>query len=93
LVYSLKSGDQVGKVFGQSRALSARGDKMLVENGKGNVDLYDTTTLQSLAHFTFPALISEAGFSGDGNSLYVLTIDQNVYNVKVPATVQSVAIH
>jgi WD40 repeat protein len=93
LVYSLKSGDQKGKVFGRSTALSASGDKMLVENGKGNVDLYDTSTLRSLAHFTFPALISRADFSVDGNSLYVLTIDQSVYNVKVPATVQSVAIH
>jgi WD40 repeat protein len=93
LVYSLKSGDQKGKVFGHSHALSAGGDKMLVENGKGNVDLYDTSTLQSLAHFTFPALISRADFSSDGASLYVLTIDQSVYNVKVPAALQSVAIH
>ncbi|HEV3037869.1 MAG TPA: M48 family metalloprotease [Candidatus Angelobacter sp.] len=83
LVYSLKSGEQIGKVFGRSQALSVRGDRMLVENGKGNVDLYDTATLQSLAHFSLPSLIGQAAFSTDGNSLYILTIDQNVYNVAV----------
>ncbi len=93
LIYSLKTGDQIGKVFGNAKALSARGDRMLIENGKGNVDLYDTATAQSLAHFTFPALIGQAAFSADGNSLNILTIDQNVYNVKVPGTTQNAAVH
>ena len=93
LVYSLKSGDQKGKVFGNARALSANGAQMLVENGKGNVDLYDTSTLQSVAHFVFPALIGRADFSDDGGTLYVLTIDQSVYNIKTTATQQSVAVH
>jgi len=93
LVYSLKSGDQKGKVFGNVRALSADGGRMLVENGKGNVDLYDISTLQSLAHFVFPALIGKADFSDDGSTLYVLTIDQSVYNIKTPAPQQSVAVH
>ena len=93
LIYSLKTGDQIGKAFGNARALSAHGDRMLIENGKGNVDLYDTATVQSLAHFTLPSLIGQAAFSTDGNSLNILTIDQSVYNVKVPAATQNAAVH
>jgi WD40 repeat protein len=93
LVYSLKSGDQKGKVFGNVRAVSSNGDRMLVENGKGNVELYNTSTLESLAHFSFPALIGKAEFSADDNTLYVLTTDQTVYTVKPPTTQQNVAVH
>src|SRR5205807_5278110 len=35
LVYSLKSGEQKGKVFGYARAISPDGSKFLVDNGKG----------------------------------------------------------
>ena len=65
----------------------------LIENGKGNVDLYDTATVQSLANFTLPSLIGQAAFSTDGNSLNILTVDQSVYNVKVPGATQNAAVH
>ena len=85
LVYSLKSGVQKGKIFGDPRAISNDGSKMLVENNKGSADLYEIATLKALAHFTFPTRIVHAEFTGDGNKLMVLTADQSVYQVNVGA--------
>jgi WD40 repeat protein len=84
LVYSLSAGVQKGKVFGYARAVSADGHRIFVENGKGNVDLYDVATLQSLAHFSFPSQIAHAEFSTDGSSVLVLTADQTIYRVQLP---------
>ncbi|HEY6252869.1 MAG TPA: hypothetical protein VI685_23165, partial [Candidatus Angelobacter sp.] len=88
LIYSLTSGQQRGKVEGSARAVSSDGDRMLVENGKGVVDLYDTSTLQSLVHFTFPSTIVHAEFAGNGNALLILTSDQTVYEVQTPSKSQ-----
>lgn len=85
LVYSLKSGQQKGKVPGYVWATSAKGDRMLVEMGHGVVDLYDTGTLQPLAHYSFPSRLSDAEFTGDGSTLMVLTADQTVYQFKAAA--------
>ncbi len=86
LVYSLKSGAQKGKVFGVPQAISNDGGKMLVENNKGSADLYDISTLKSLAHFTFPSRIVHAAFTAEGSTLMVLTSDQTVYHLNVGAT-------
>jgi len=82
LVYSLKSGQQNGKIFGRSRAISRNGDKVLVENGAGIADVYDTLNLKALVHMTLPAAITYADFAADGNSVLILTADQHVYRVK-----------
>ena len=93
LVYSLKSGEQKGKVFGSPRAISNTGDRMLLENAQGDTDLYDTSTFQSLAHFTFPSRITYSQFSSDDSSIFVLTADQMVYNLKNPEAAQDAAVH
>lgn len=85
LVYSLKSGEQKGKVFGRPVALTKSGEAMLVENSPGDVDVYSTSTLQSLAHYSFPSRLAVADFSEDEKSIYMVTADQTVYNVKNPA--------
>ena len=85
LLYSLKSGEQRGKVFGRPAAISKSGDVMLIENGPGNVDAYDTSTLQSLAHYSFPSRLTTATFSEDGKSIFMLTSGQTAYKVKNPA--------
>jgi hypothetical protein len=69
---------------------SAKGDKLLLQNEAGGADLYDTTTLQSAAHFNFPSRIVDADFAADG-SLYVLTADQNVYQLNPAPQPQNVA--
>jgi WD40 repeat protein len=91
LVYSLKSGQQRGKVPGYVWAISAKGNRMLVEMGQGLAEMYDTGTLQPVAHFSFPARLSDAEFTGDGSTLLVLTSDQTVYQLKTDAATQAVA--
>jgi hypothetical protein len=86
-IYSLDSGKERGKVQGRFRALSQDGDKMLIENERGQCDLYDTGTLQSLAHFTFPTRLVRAEFVTDEN-LLVLTADQTIYQLQPSTSVQ-----
>ena len=85
LVYSLKSGEQKGKVLGRPVAITKAGDAMLVENSPGDVNVYSTSTLQSLAHYSFSSRLAVAEFSEDEKSIYMLTADQTMYNVKNPA--------
>jgi WD40 repeat protein len=91
LVYSLKTGQQRGKVPGYVWATSAKGDRMLVEMGRGMVEMYDTATLQPITHFSFPSRISDAEFTGDGNTLMVLTSDQTVYQLNTDVAAQASA--
>jgi hypothetical protein len=84
LIYSLKTGEQRGKILGEPRAVSKAGDRVLVDTGKGEADLYDVASLQPVAHFTFPSRIIRAEFTDDGSGLFILTADQNVYSVKNP---------
>jgi WD40 repeat protein len=88
LVYSLSSGQQKGKVLGRFRAISAAGDQVLVENGAGVAELYSTSTLQSLEQYTFPARITHAEFLASGK-LLVLAADQTLYEISVPAGMQT----
>jgi WD40 repeat protein len=92
LVYSLKSGEQRGKVFGNPAAVSSAGDRMLVENGKGAADLYDTTSLQSLAHFVFPSRVARAEFIAQ-DKLMVLTTDQTCYQFNLTTMQQNAGAH
>lgn len=89
LIYSLKSGQQKGKLPGYVWAASAKGGRMLVEAGHGVVDMYDTATLQPLAHYSFPSRLSDAQFSADGSTFMILTADQTVYQLNTDATAQS----
>lgn len=82
LLYSLKTGEQQGSFIGRPAAATPNGDRVLVQNENGIADLYATATQQSLQHFSFPARIVDADFASDG-SLYVLTADQNVYQLNV----------
>ena len=82
LVYSLKSGEQRGKVLGHILAASPNGDRMLVGLDHGVAEMYDTNSLQVLSRFGFPSRISDAEFTQDGAKLMVLTADQTVYQLK-----------
>ena len=90
LIYSVKTGMQQGSLIGEPVTASANGDRVLIQNEDGVADLYDTGTLQSLQHLSFPERIVDADFVGDG-SLYVLTADQNVYQLNVNKELQRAA--
>lgn len=90
LVYSIKTGIQQGSLIGHPVAASPNGDKLLVENESGVADLYSTSNLQSVAHFNFPARIVDADFTHD-DSLYVLTADQNAYQLNLASELPKTA--
>ncbi len=92
LVYSLKSGEQRGKVTGRAVAISTDGTTFVVENADGNVDLYDSNSLQSLRHFTFPSRIAHAEFTEPEN-LMILTSDQTVYQLNTARSIQNAEKH
>jgi len=83
-VYELKSGNQRGKVFGSALAVTDNGDRLLVENRAGVVDLYDALTLRPLEHFAFPSRVAHAEFAGP-DDLLILTADQTVYQFNLGA--------
>jgi WD40 repeat protein len=91
-IYSLKSGELKGKLFGRPLSVTRDGKKVLVENGKGKVDLYDTSTLRPIMHFTFTSWVSHAEFSDDGSTIHLLTGDQVVYHLKASAPQQSASV-
>ncbi len=90
LLYSIKTGAQQGSFIGHPVGASADGAGVLIENEDGIADLYDTATQQPSQHFSFPARIVDAHFAGDG-SLYVLTADQNVYQLNLSKEQQRAA--
>ncbi len=92
LFYSLETGEQKGNIFGVLRAITPVTHHLLVENNKQELVLYDMLGLSPLAHFTFPARIGRAQFSEDGKSIFIVTVDQTVYSVKVPEPRQSAAV-
>lgn len=83
LVYSLASGQPKGTVLGRVAAVSKSGDRILVEGESGSADLYDTSTLISLAHYSFPMRLAYAEFA-DNDRIMVLTADQTVYQLSLP---------
>lgn len=89
LVYSLASGQQLGKVFGSWAALSAAGNLLCVASKDGLLELYDLTSFEKRQQYSFGGRLSLVRFSPDGKHLLVLTANQTVYllDVSAPATV------
>ena len=77
LVYSLKSGMELGKVFGNHATMSLQ--SVLVENAPGQVTLYALPKLEKRDELSFSTPLAYATFSPDGKRLLVLTQDQTVY--------------
>lgn len=83
LVYSLKTGQQKGRVFGGYAAVSEVSRLLCVENESGKIAVYDLETMEKRDEFTFSSPISMLRFSQDGQRLFVLTIAQTVYMLDV----------
>jgi hypothetical protein len=52
-LYSLKTGDTYGRVFGSRAVVSPTGRLLAVENGPGHLTLYDITTLKKRETYLF----------------------------------------
>jgi Peptidase family M48 len=86
LIYSLKSGEQKGRVFGGSATVSLAKNLLGVENERGKLALYDLNTMDKRDEFVFSSPISMFRFSPDGSRLFVLTVNQTVYLLDVSST-------
>jgi Peptidase family M48 len=78
-VYSLSSGEERAILFGSSAKASAAAGILLLENGTGQIDVYDLKTFEKRAHLTFPYHLSAAAFSADGRRLLILSANQVAY--------------
>ncbi|HEU4833271.1 MAG TPA: M48 family metalloprotease, partial [Pyrinomonadaceae bacterium] len=79
LVYSLKTGEQKGRVFGAYATVSQASKLLCVENESGKLAVYDLETMEKRDDFIFTRPISMLRFSQDGKRLFVLTVAQTVY--------------
>jgi WD40 repeat protein len=83
LVYSLRSGQQAGKVFGRRAAVSPASNLLCVEKEDGVLVLHDLTSFEERRHLSFTSPISLISFSPDGKRLFVLTADETAYVLDV----------
>jgi WD40 repeat protein len=83
-LYSLKTGDSFGRVFGSRAIVSPTGQLFAVENGPGHLTLYDVATLKKRESYVFSHSVTLSRFSPDGARLFVLTSDQATYVIDVP---------
>jgi WD40 repeat protein len=83
LVYSLKTGEQKGRVFGAYATVSQASKLLCVENESGKLAVYDLETMDKRDEFVFTRPISMLRFSHDGRRLFVLTVAQTVYILDV----------
>jgi WD40 repeat protein len=79
LVYSLATGEQIGKVFGATPVASSTGNLLTVTNETGELLLYDLPGLTKRDDLFFTRRFVAGGFSGDGRRLFILTDDQTAF--------------
>jgi len=79
LVYSLATGEQKGRAFGNYPVVSDSLSLMCVENERCKIAVYDLSTMEKRDELVFSNPVSMLRFSGDGRRLLVLTSNQTVY--------------
>jgi hypothetical protein len=85
LVYSLSTGEQKGRVFGNHAAVSDTLSLLCVENESGKLSFYDLNTMEKRDELVFSNPVSMAGFGDGGRRLIVLTANQTVYVIDAAA--------
>jgi len=85
LVYSLATGEQKGRAFGNYPVVSDALSLMCVENERGKIAVYDLPTMEKRDELVFSNPVSMLRFSGDGRRLLVLTSNQTVYVIDAAA--------
>lgn len=86
LVYSLKTGAQLGRVFGTFPTIAPKTGLLCVENEVGKLAVYDIATMDKRDEFTFSSPIAMLRFSPNGQRLIVLTSNQILYEIDVSKT-------
>lgn len=85
LVYSLRTGEQKGRVFGGYATVSTVSGLLCVENEIGKVAVYDLDTLEKRDELNFSSPLKMLRFSEDGRRLFVLTSSQTIYFIDAAA--------
>jgi WD40 repeat protein len=88
LLYSLSTGEQKGKVFGNRPTINQGSSLLCVENESGQLTLYDLASMEKRDEFVFSAPVSMAAFNSNGKSLFVLTTNQTAYVLDVSGLVK-----
>jgi len=83
LVYSLKTGEQRGRVFGGAGTISVQAGLLCVENEIGKIAFYSLNNFEKRDEMVFSSPVSMLQFSPDGRRLFVLTVNQIVYLLDV----------
>ena len=89
LVYSIKTGVQIGRVFGGYAAVSVESGLLCVENEVGKIAIYNLNNLERKDELIFSSPISMIRFNSEGKKLLVLTSNQQVHVFDVAALNQS----
>lgn len=79
LLYSLKTGEQKGRVFGDYATVSPNGKLLCVTNESGKLDIYTVADMQRVEQFVFTSSVTLVEFSEDGKKLIVLTSNQTAH--------------
>lgn len=88
-VYSLKTGELKGKVFGGFATVSPAAGLLCVENEKGQLAIYSLETMEKRDQFNFSSPVSLIRFNEDGRRLLVLTSNQTAYMLDVSSLATS----
>lgn len=79
LLYSLKTGELKGRVFGDSAAISPNGKLLCAANEDGKLNIYDIANMENREQLVFTSSVALMEFSEDGTKLFVLTSDQTAH--------------
>lgn len=78
-LYSIKSGELRGRVFGSIAAIAPKTHLLCVQNERGKLVIYNLETLEKRQELLFPTSLSMVRFSRDDTRLFVLTSTQIAY--------------
>jgi len=79
LLYSIATGEQRAKWFGDHPKLSRHGDRLCLANGRAHLLVYDAKTLKQTNEYFFAEPVVLKIFSEEGKRLLVMTSDQTLF--------------
>jgi len=79
LIYSLKTGELKGRVFGDYATISPDGKLLCAANEEGKLNIYDVASMESREQLVFTSSVAMVEFSADGKKLFVLTSNQTAH--------------
>jgi len=84
LIYSMKTGEQTGILFGRRPVISGAMSLLASENERGQLTIYDLNTLARSEQYVFTSPIAYTYFAADNRRLFVLTGNQTAYFILLP---------